>query len=82
MIAVLCFLEAIIAFSIKDWVNLFLQGLLLCFFIVALVKRWNKVVRRCLFLAYTLVLILNVVELIAFITVYFVIYDVIGEQCE
>lgn len=82
VIAVLCFLEAIVAYLIKDWINLFLQGLLLCLFIVALIKRFNKDVRRCLFLAYTLVMVLNLIELIAFIVVYLVIFDLIGEQCE
>ena len=81
-IAVLCFLEAIVAFFVQDWINLGLQGLLICFFLVTLCKPFNQEVRRCLFLAYALVLILNLCELIAFISVYLVYNDVIRDLCE
>ena len=52
------------------------------FFLVTLIKRYNHEVRRCLFLVYSLVLILNLIELIAFVVVYLVLFDVIGDLCE
>ena len=81
-IAVFVFLEAIVAFLVKDWINLFLQCFLLLFFMLTLAKRFNQEVRRCLWLAYTLVLILNFIQLVAFTVVYLVLYDVIEEVCE
>ena len=76
-IAVFVFLEAIVALLMKDWINLVLQGALILFFLCALAKRFSQEVRRCLWLAYTLVLILNFIQVVAFVVVYLVLYDVV-----
>ena len=75
-------LEAIVAFLAKEWINMALQSLLLMFFLATLCNPFRKGVRRCLWLAYTLVLILNFIQLVAFVVVYLVLFDVIVEICE
>ena len=70
------------AFLVSDWINLFLQSFLILFFLCTLAKRFNQEVRKCLWLAYTLVLILNFIQVVAFVVVYLVLYDVIKEVCE
>lgn len=81
-IAVLVAIETLVSFFLQDWINFSLQCLLLVIFLVTLCKQFDQDVRRCLWLAYSLVLILNFIELIAVIVVYFVINDVVIDFCK
>ena len=56
--------------------------MLLLFFLATLCNPFRKEVRRCLWLAYTLVLILNFIQVIAFVIVYLVMFDILAEICE
>ena len=75
-------LECAVAAIIQDWINTVLQGICLLVFIVVLCRRHSETARNVLYHVYGVVLVLNIVEGIAFAVVYLVLFDVILELCE
>ena len=77
-IGVVAFLEGVVSLYFNDWINLFLQGVLIIVFLVVLCKRHNEDMAKCLYLTYAFIFVLNVIEFIAYIVVYLVIEDTIA----
>ena len=66
----------------REWINAFLQLVLLSIMIVILCAlRQSERGRLIMYQAYGFVLLLNLIELIAMSVVYLVLFDVLNELC-